>query len=310
MTGQTVGIVGLGIMGSAWYTNLLTAGFEVVGYDIVADRRAELAAAGGRAVGSPAAVAGEASIVVTSLDRPDALADVVAGDGGLIRTTGRDLVVAETSTLPLTAKESARAQLAEANIRMLDCTVSGTGHQARERDIVLYASGDPDVLARCQEVFDAVARTTYDVGEFGNGSRMKFVANHLVAVHNLATAEALLLARRSGLDPTRVLEVIGDGAGSSRMWQIRGPVMVARTYDEPAARLEMFMKDIAIIGRHATTVGAPTPLFSAALPFYTAAIAQGRAQQDTAALIAVLEALTSDRTERDSTGWCGDGAAP
>lgn len=293
MTASTVGIVGLGIMGSTWARHLLAAGFDVVGYDIVPERVADLARGGGSGAGSPAEVAGRAPVVVTSLDRPQALADVVSGPDGIVRAEGLvdGLVVAETSTFPLEAKHAARERLAEASITMLDCTISGTGHQARERDIAVYASGDPEAIARCRPVFDAVARVTHEVGAFGNGSRMKFVANHLVAVHNLATAEALLLAARSGLDLEQVLTVIADGAGNSRMWEVRGPIMVERRYDEPGARLSMFMKDVDIIGSHAAEVSAPLPLFSAALPLYAAAIAQGRAEQDAAALIAVLETL-------------------
>lgn len=293
-TGTTIGMIGLGIMGSAWYRHLLDAGFEVVGHDVIDRKVAELEAAGGIGVGSAAEVAEGADIVVTSLDKPDALADVVGGPQGVVSGAEAGLVVVETSTFPLGVKEDARERLADAGATLLDCTISGTGHQARERDIAIYASGDADAVDRCRPLFDAVARSTYYVGTFGNGSRMKYIANLLVAVHNLSTAEALLLAQRSGLDLRQVLEVIGDGAGSSRMWEIRGPVMVEEGYEEPAARLRMFMKDIDIIGSHAADVNAPVPLFSAALPFYSAAMAQGRGDQDAAALIAVLRSLTGE----------------
>lgn len=293
-SGSTIGMIGLGIMGSAWYGHLLDAGFDVVGHDVVDRKVAELEQAGGTRASSAAEVAQATDIVVTSLDKPGALADVVGGPDGLASGAGPDLVVVETSTFPLGIKEDAREQLARVGATLLDCTISGTGHQARERDIAIYASGDENDVERCRPLFDAVARSTYYVGAFGNGSKMKFVANLLVAVHNLSTAEALLLAQRSGLDLEQVLQVIGDGAGSSRMWEIRGPVMVETGYEEPAARLRMFMKDIDIIGSHAADVDAPVPLFSAALPFYSAAMAQGRGDQDAAALIAVLRTLTGE----------------
>lgn len=303
MADATVGIVGLGIMGSAWYHHLLAAGFEVIGYDILEDKLRALEEAGGKRGSSPADVASRVPVLVTSLDRAEALEAVVSGPDGITQAsdTPDDLVVVETSTLPLAAKEAAYRSLDALGITMLDCTISGTGHQARTRDIALYASGDTDAIARCRPVFEAVARATNDVGEFGNGSKLKFIANHLVAVHNLATAEALLLAERSGLDLQQVLEVIANGAGTSRMWEIRGPVMVGRTYDEPAARLKMFMKDMGIIGQHATDVASPVPLFSAALPFYSAAMAQGREDQDAAALIAVLRRLAGmSETEEEA----------
>lgn len=293
-TGKTIGVIGLGIMGSAWYRHLLNAGFVVVGHDLESEKVADLENAGGTGAASAEEVARSAKIVVTSLDRPDALAEVVGGSRGIAAGADAGLVVVETSTFPLRVKEDARSELADAGATLLDCPISGTGHQALERDIAIYASGDEDAVERCRPLFDAVARATYYVGDFGNGSRMKFIANLLVAVHNLATAEALVLAQRSGLDLQQVLEVIGAGAGSSRMWEIRGPVMVDERYEEPAARLRMFMKDIDIISDHATEVNAPVPLFSAALSFYSAAMAQGRGDQDAAALIAVLRTLTGE----------------
>ncbi len=299
-TATTIGMIGLGIMGSAWYGHLLDAGFGVVGHDLDGRKVADLEDAGGTGAASAKEVVQSADIVVTSLDEPDALAKVVKGPEpeGLASQAGIGLVVVETSTFPLRVKEDARAKLAEVGATLLDCTISGTGHQALERDIAIYASGEPNAVERCRPLFDAVARATYYVGAFGNGSKMKFVANLLVAIHNLATAEALLLAERSGLDLHQVLEVIGDGAGSSRMWEIRGPVMVDEGYAEPAARLRMFMKDIEVIGDHAADVNVPVPLFSAALPFYSAAMAQGRSDQDAAALIAVLRTLTGEPPAR------------
>ncbi len=304
MTDATVGIVGLGIMGSAWYHHLLAAGFEVIGYDILEEKLAALEEAGGARASSPADLARRVPVLITSLDRAQALEDVVSGEEGIVAAGDvHHLVVVETSTMPLRVKEAAHRSLEAVGATMLDCTISGTGHQARDRDIALYASGDSGAIDRCRPIFDAVSRATYDVGGFGNGSKLKFIANHLVAVHNLATAEALLLAERSGLDLEQVLEVIADGAGTSRMWEIRGPVMVAGSYDQPAARLKMFMKDVGIIGEHASDVASPVPLFSAALPFYSAAMAQGRAEQDAAALIAVLKQLAGmpERDDEETT---------
>ena len=120
---------------------------------------------------------------------------------------------------------------------------------------------------------------------------MKFIANHLVTIHNLSTAEAFVLGQRAGLDPALVLDVIGDSAGTSRMFQVRGPMMVAGQYDQPTATMETHLKDIDIIGTFAAELHCPTPLFTAAVQFYYAGVAQGRGGQDTAAVCAVLEKL-------------------
>ncbi|HXH24889.1 MAG TPA: NAD-binding protein [Vicinamibacterales bacterium] len=139
------------------------------------------------------------------------------------------------------------------------------------------------------------ARAHYFVGPFGAASRMKFVANLLVAIHNVAAAEALVLARKAGLDPRLVLKAIRDGAGSSRMFELRGPMMAARRYRPPAMKLDVWRKDMAIIEAFARELGAATPLFSACVPVYAAAVEMGFRQEDTAAVHAVLERWAARR---------------
>ncbi len=174
---------------------------------------------------------------------------------------------------------------------LLDCPVSGTGAQAARKDLVIFASGDEMAFERCREVFAGMSRAQKYVGAFGNGSRMKFIANHLVTIHNLAAAEAFVLGEMAGLDPALVFDVIADSAGASRMFQIRGPMMVRGQYDEPTATMTTHLKDLDIIGKFAADLHCPTPLFSAAAQFYHAGVAQGRGGQDTGAVCAVLEKL-------------------
>ncbi len=143
-------------------------------------------------------------------------------------------------------------------------------------------------------VLDGFSRRHFYAGDFGNGSKLKFIANLLVSIHNLSTAEAFLLARRAGLDEQLMLEAISDGAGASRMFQVRGPLMAAGDYDEATMRVELFQKDIEIIRKFAQSVHSPTPLFTLTAQFYEAAMAQGRAEQDPACVFAVLEQLTEN----------------
>src|SRR5215470_13203180 len=183
------------------------------------------------------------------------------------------------------------AQLAAQGKILLDCPVSGTGAQAATKDLVVFASGDEAAFERCREVLASISRAQKYVGAFGNGSRMKFIANHLVTIHNLAAAEAIVLGEMAGLDPALVFDVIADSAGSSRMFQIRGPMMVRGRYDEPTATMTTHLKDLDIIGKFAADLHCPTPLFTAAAQFYYAGVAQGRGGEDTAAICAVLEKL-------------------
>jgi putative dehydrogenase len=286
-----VGVVGLGIMGSAMATHLVAAGFHITGYDIVQDKIDALARAGGFGATSPAEVAGRSDVVVTSLATADAVRAVVEDSDGLSAGVSEGVVVVDTCTMPLAVKERARRCLADVGVTMLDCTLSGTGAQAARRDLVVYASGDRAPYERALPVLEAVSRSVRYLGEFGMGSKMKFAANLLVAIHNVAAAEAFVLARKAGLDPQLLYDVIAEGAGTSRMFEVRGPMMVADEYDEASARMSLFMKDVDTIDEFARSVGAPLPLFSASIPVYTAALAQGRADQDPAAVHAVLMTL-------------------
>jgi 3-hydroxyisobutyrate dehydrogenase-like beta-hydroxyacid dehydrogenase len=286
MPNKTVAVIGLGIMGGAIARNLIAHGFAVGGFDIDEARRMALAEAGAAVAGSAAEAARGADVVLSSLPSAAALAATVES---LVSEPRRGLIVAELSTLPIADKEAARARLAEAGITLLDCPLSGTGAQARTGDLALFGSGEEAAFRECGEVFAGFTRVAHYLGAFGNGSRMKFVANLLVAVHNVATAEALVLGRRAGLDPATVARVIASGAGSSRIFELRSPMMVEGVYAPPTATIEMFQKDIAIIAAFARELGVETPVFSASAPVYAAAQRQGRGAEDGAAVHAVLE---------------------
>jgi putative dehydrogenase len=269
-------------MGSAMAANLAKAGLRVQGFDVLAARRAALRRAGGRPVSAIAEL--EAPVVITSLPSAAALHAVAA-------EMMSECVVVETSTLPIEEKERARATLAGKGIVLLDCPLSGTGAQARARDLVVYASGERKAFRTAEPYIPGFSRAHYYLGAFGNGSKMKFVANLMVAIHNVSAAEAFVLGMKSGLPPELIYKVAGDGAGSSRMFQVRGPMMVKGRYGDATMKCEVWQKDMKIIAEFAMKHGVPTPLFNASAAIYNAAMAQGFAQQDTAAVCAVLESM-------------------
>jgi 3-hydroxyisobutyrate dehydrogenase-like beta-hydroxyacid dehydrogenase len=281
-----VGVIGLGIMGSAMAANLLRAGFPVHGYDVAAPALKIFKKAGGIAATSPAALASRASTIITSLPSAAALHSTAK------EIQGKGSVILETSTLPIDEKARAQQTLRKKGITLLDCPLSGTGAQARTKDLVVLGSGDRKAFERTKDILKGFSRTHYYLGEFGNGSRMKFVANLLVAIHNVSAAEAFALGMKAGLDPETILKVAGDGAGSSRMFQVRGPQMVAGRYDDATMKVEVWQKDMKIIGEFAASLGVATPLFNASGAIYNAAMAQGFAKQDTASVCAVLERLS------------------
>jgi 3-hydroxyisobutyrate dehydrogenase-like beta-hydroxyacid dehydrogenase len=284
---RRVGVIGLGIMGGSFATNLVAAGFHVVGYDVDPKRRKELANAGVEIASDAAAVAAAVPTVITSLPKPEAL---IATVKAIKAAKLPPRVVVECSTFTIDDKEKAERALRAGGHLMLDCPISGTGSQAKTGDLVIYASGDPKAIAKLKPVFDGFSRKTYDVGTFGNGSRMKYVANLLVAIHNVASAEAMVLGMKAGLDPRTIFEMISNGAGNSRVFELRAPMMVKDHYRDATMKCSVWQKDMDVIGAFARKLKVPTPLFSATLPVYAAALKSGHGNDDTAAVCAVLEA--------------------
>jgi 3-hydroxyisobutyrate dehydrogenase-like beta-hydroxyacid dehydrogenase len=292
---KTVGVIGLGIMGGSFARNLIKSGWRVVGFDIDPGKRRELARAGVEIVRNAAAVVAAAPIVITSLPKPEALMATVRE---IAKAKLPPRIVTECSTFTIEDKENAEKVLRAAGHIMLDCPVSGTGSQARTGDLVIYASGDSKAVAKTKAMFAGFSRKTYDVGAFGNGSRMKYVANLLVAINNVASAEAMVLGMKSGLDPRKIFEMISNGAGNSRVFELRAPMMVKNNYRDVTMKCSVWQKDMDVIGAFAKKIRVPTPLFSATLPIYAATLKAGHGNDDTAAVCAVMESKAKVKRHR------------
>jgi 3-hydroxyisobutyrate dehydrogenase-like beta-hydroxyacid dehydrogenase len=291
----TVGVIGLGIMGGAFAKNLAATGWRVIGYDLSAVARRAAQRNGVELAKSAADVAAQAPVILTSLPKPAALID-----------TARKIVAAklprklfvEMSTFAISDKEKAKAILAKAGHAMLDTPVSGTGAQAATRDLVFYASGDSAAIKRVQPILQAFGRRAYDVGAFGNGSKMKYVANLLVAINNVASAEAMVLGMKAGLPPKLIFDLITAGAGNSRIFELRVPMMVANNYKNATMKIDVWDKDMSVIGGYARKIKVPTPMFDASIPIYLKAQKSGLGAQDTAAVCAVLEKMAGVKRKK------------
>jgi L-threonate 2-dehydrogenase len=283
-----VGVIGLGIMGGAFAQNLVAAGWRVIGYDTDAARRRAMARAGVEIATDAADVASKAPDIITSLPSPAALAVTAAA---IAKAKVPRRVIIEASTFTIEDKEKAASTLGKAGHVMLDCPVSGTGAQAKVKDLVVYASGEPAEIKRLRPVFAAFTRGLYDVGEFGNGSRMKYVANLLVAIHNVASAEAMVLGMKAGLPAQLVHDLVKAGVGTSRVFELRAPMMVKNNYKDATMKISVWQKDMDVIGSYARKIRVPTPMFDATKAIYNKALSSGRGAQDTAAVCAVLEKM-------------------
>ena len=286
---KRAGIVGIGIMGSAMMRNMRKDGFEIIGFDVSEPACQALVDAGGELAKSPREVAEGASIIITSLPSIAAFHAATSGPDGISSASGTGQIVIDCSTLPIVEKQRAHDVLAANGKTLLDCPVSGTGAQAANKDLVVLGSGDKAAFDRCSEVFAGMSRVQKYVGPFGNGMKMKIIANHLVTIHNLAAAEALVLGMKAGLDPAQIYDTLADSAATSRMFQVRGPQMIANKYTPPTASMITHLKDIGIIAEFASNLHCPTPLFTAASQFYHAGASTGREHLDTASLCSVLE---------------------
>jgi len=278
-------------MGGAFAKHLAAAGVRTSGYDLLAANLDAFSAQGGQACSSARAVVMAADIVITSLPNSAALEKALFGEEGVVAAGRSGLLVVETSTLSLEDKERARGRLASAGIGMLDAPISGTGPQAQAKDIAVFASGDPADFERARDTLSHLARSVRYVGPFGAGSKMKYIANLLVAIHIVGAAEAIVLGEKAGLDPSILVEVLADSAATSRMLEVRGPSMAAGAYATPMMKVDVFQKDLDIIADFAKQSKCPVPLFSASVPLYTAVAAQGMGMQDTAAVVSVLRQL-------------------
>jgi len=283
-----VGVIGLGIMGGSFAQNLVAAGWRVVGYDVDPARRRAMARAGVEIADDAGDVANKSRDIITSLPNPAALASTAAA---IVKAGVPRRVIVEASTFTIEDKSKAAAVLRKAGHLMLDCPISGTGAQAKTGDLVVYASGGAAEVKRLRPMFAGFSRGVYELGDFGNGSRMKYVANLLVAINNVASAEAMVLGMKAGLPPQLICDLVKAGAGNSRVFELRAPMMVKNHYEPPTMKISIWQKDMDVIGGYARAIGVPTPMFDASAAIYKKARTSGHDDHDTAAVCAVLEQM-------------------
>jgi putative dehydrogenase len=291
----SVAVVGLGIMGGAIARHLAGEGFAVHGYDQNEEARFAAVGNGVAAVQRFVDLPELAPVFLTSLPSVNAVMDFAADLAALAVSP---VTIIEMSTLPLADKLEVARLLNAAGHTVLDCPISGTGEQMAVKDVVIYASGPPESVRRWADLLSAFSRRTIDLGEYGNGTRVKLIANLLVAIHNVATAEALGIGEAAGLDHSLLIDAISAGAGNSRMFELRAPIIADSRYQPAAMKLSVWAKDMAAISEFVSDLDRPSPLFDAVTPYYAAAIASGRGDLDTAAVALSLQDVSWSRAVR------------
>src|SRR5262245_49297488 len=285
---RTIGIIGLGIMGGAMVRNLVAGGWRVIGYDVVTVALEAARRRGVEVVDGAAAVAAATSDIILSLPSGEA---AIASAETIAAAAPSRAVVLEMSTLSLEDKHALARALASRGHVALDCPLSGTGAQAQTKDLVVYASGHGPDIERLAPLFLGLGRRYFNLGAYGNATKMKFVANLLVAIHNVASAEAMVLGMKAGLPPQQIVEVIAAGAGTSRVFELRAPMMAENRYEPASMRCSIWQKNMAESGAFGTHLDCPTPPFSASDAIYRAGLAHGLGHLDTASVCTVLEGM-------------------
>ena len=291
---KRIGILGLGLLGSAIASRLLRAGYEVAGYDVRPDALASLARDGLRPADGVEGAAEGADAVLAILPTPESVEQVFLAPDGLLLTAPSEAVLIQMSTISPELTMRLAESSAARGYAFMDVPVSGTSMMVARGDSTLLVGGAEADAARCEEMFAAIAGKTEFVGAVGSASLAKLATNLLVALHTAALAESLVLAAKGGVEPARMLELLSGSAAASRMMEIRGPSMVSGSYP-PQMKLDLFMKDLRLIIEEGERLEVSLPLTRAARELYSAARDEGAVptvgEKDLAVVHAHLEKL-------------------
>jgi 3-hydroxyisobutyrate dehydrogenase len=281
-----VGLIGLGAIGLPLAANFVDKGFEVHGY-----RRGamdELQALGGHPAVSPRAIGEACDVIVTVLPSYAAVREVLEGPNGVLRSGRKGLAVVELSTLAMKEKEALRAAVEGAGSIMIDAPLSGIPRMVKDRAAIIFASGDKAAYDRVKPVLDAMTDKALYLGPFGVGTKMKFVANTLVGIHILATAEALALGVKAGLDLDLMVKVLSPSAATSLQFQVRAPLMAQQKYEPVLAPHPLLVKDLDKITAFADELGCPAPLVHVARAYFQRACESEWRDKDVASIFEIV----------------------
>ena len=285
---KVIGLIGLGAMGGSYAKHLLSSGYEVFGVDPDKSNSSLFVSSGGIIVSDINDLMSKCKVIILSLPTVPIFKDVV-NQFEKNNSVSMTEVVIDMNTISLEDKLDAKNKLSKLNIELIDAPVSGTGAQAKSKDLVVMSSGSEKIVSDCEEIFNSFARKNIYVGEFGNGIKFKILANLLVTVHNTVTAEALLLGQRAGLDEKMIYSVLNAGAATSVMLDKRMPLMINKEYEPATASMRIFLKDIDVITQFLKNNNLNSPTFEAAANLYNESKENIPITYDTAAIFEQLK---------------------
>jgi 3-hydroxyisobutyrate dehydrogenase-like beta-hydroxyacid dehydrogenase len=296
---KRIGILGVGLLGSAVASRLLKGGFVVAAYDSRPEQVKALQAQGLIAAASIAEAAAEADAVFTILPSLESVETTILGTGGLIETAPQNCTVIQMSTVSPNLTCRLGNAVAAKTLGFLDAPMSGTSAMVERGDCAIFVAGDRSRAEACQPIFDAIARKTHYVGDAGMASLAKLATNLLVGLNTAALAEALVLGAKGGLAPGVLVEILKESAGASKMVDVRGPLMVSHRFDAQM-KVDLFLKDFKLILEEGRRLEVPLPLTSVTQQLATATAVAGRGEEDLAAIVTTLERLAGLKQDRPS----------
>lgn len=296
---KKIGLVGLGLVGTAIAESLLERQFHVVGFDIDPQRRAHLEKSGGKAAGDPAELARQAEYIVLSLPDTKVVRQVVDGPSGLLKAEPLPTHIIDTTTGDPEETMALARRLAERGIFFLDSTISGSSRQVRERKAVFMVGGEKAAFERCTDIFTALATKVFYLGPSGNGSRAKLAGNLILGLNRLALAEGLVFADKLGLELESFLELLKATPAYSAVMDIKGDKMLKADF-KAEARIRQHHKDVSLILKYAEMAGQELPLSKVHLNVLEKAIAAGDADMDNSAVIREIRRRNKLSTRRGS----------
>ena len=292
---KKIGLIGLGIIGSSILRNNHDSEFSPIGFDIDQKIIDTLNHEGLNTSSSLKEIIDQSSIIITSLPNNKALDETI---DLIIQQDNRKVeLLIETSTLSLECKIKNQERLNAINVDILDCPISGTGRQAENKDIVMYASGLNESYEMALPVLETFSRESFFLGDFGNATKVKLIANLLVSIHNVASAEAIRLGEKSGLDLNELYKVSSSGAATSKIFELRAPMMIAKDYSPASMKMNVWKKDIELIRDMLDKNEIDSPLFKMTEQLYKKAEELDLNELDTASVMEVLRASDQEKSQ-------------
>ena len=288
----TIGFIGLGLMGKPMAHNLLKAGYTLIVHNRHQEVTRELVAAGARGAEQPKEVASQSDIVITMLPDSPQVEEVLVGSSGVIEGAHDGLIVIDMRTISPLATQQLSARFAQAHATMLDAPVSGGDKGAIAGTLSIMVGGDEATFSRCLPIFQAMGKTIVHVGESGAGQIVKACNQIVVALTIEAVSEALVLGSKAGVDPTKILRVLGGGLAANRVMELRGPGMLAHNF-APGFRARLHHKDLGIALAAGRAYGVSLPVTALVDQMFEALLVSGSGDFDHSVLLTYLENLAA-----------------